>query len=84
MTAMEQIQSTDIYQVNGDVDHDFDRTAIMSPDMTLCNSHFFRTQRTQRLAKSQTNINGISYKNFLQYLNINLMFRKNHKRNCNI
>ncbi len=81
---MEQIQSTDIYQINHNLDHGFHRTEIPSPHMSLCNSHFFRTKRNQRLSKNQTDINGISYKNFLQYLNINLMFRRNHKRNCNI
>jgi len=63
MAAKEQIQSTDINQINGSVEHGIDGTAASSSDAISCNSHFFRTKRNQHLTKNQTDISGMSCKN---------------------
>jgi len=63
MAAEKQIQSTDINQINSSIEHGTDGMAASSSDPASYNSRFFRTKRKQRLAKNQTDINGISCKN---------------------
>jgi len=63
MTTKEQIQSTNVYQIDGAIEHDSDAIAISSPDSTFRNSRFFRTKRKQRLATNQADTNGITCKN---------------------
>jgi len=63
MTAIEEIQSADIYQINGNEEYDFDETETTPLDPTLCNSRFFCTKRQQYLDKNQTDTNGRTHEN---------------------
>jgi len=79
MMAVEQVRSTDIYQVNSTVNHIFnqnnDEMKLIFPDSPPPRqSRFFRVRRQQRLSENQANIDGIICKNF-SYLTTILLFR---------
>jgi hypothetical protein len=79
MMAVEQVRSTDIYQVNSTVNHIFNQNnneiKLLSPDSPPPRqSRFFRVRRQQRSGENQANIDGIICKNF-SYLITILSFR---------
>ncbi len=62
--AVEQVRSTDIYQVNSTVNHIFNQNnnemKLIFPDSPPPRqSRFFRVRRQQRLGETQANIDGI-------------------------